>query len=924
MPKQSKSQNYDALGSIFDFIFKESRKPPVKMRSVEATGISGNDQLTDALASVLERPGVFVTDTVIGTFNGALDVELGSIQFDKEGKVKVTTTNLIDFIKDPGQAIDKSIDRNKAARKASRARYLGEAMEDFITTSWAYKYGNQEVQAAAVANATANEKLESFQVAKAVGQYSRYNVGAPIGKGASNEDLDYMAERSLQLIGRKTFGQDWDTLNTANKEEFILIVSQAGDDVLERELTYPRGQEPQGSVEDIKKYLAKKYNPSVANRFEGAVSNSFEKDAAGRYKKPDQLAKKRITVFDPKLYKAVEDDNLSSRIVSLSGAAPGSKAENERKMYEKTRLLLRMDSEGKRKIKEDIDLLHIELSKTTDKDRRKELKQQIKDSRGAVKVLGYQSAFAQVGRWEAYLGSLQATRATMGPNMSNVAGSILTGDFFDDRKNRYNPVKAKEVGGVEIMVAKDGREGKGAIRGGMGHAYNVMGETLYYMTPSSVVRTFFYNGEGFARYLNRNLNSLDSVLKGVTDLKTVGVSMNEINNAYNTLSGNQLDFYIKNVLGKLSKSKTISPEDMLKVEKLLKRSNTYKNLTHAFSAPFRIQNMLNKKFSDAFKRGRVRVAKMLLKNARLRDLLLKTGGTKLLGKWVTGGGIRLLVKSLVTAAAGAIGLVGTPLASFLVAVGTWIVTDLLMKMVKQAFIMMKYVVMGMLVIIALLVLQATDSVAKFNQRNYSYSNVIPGDVITCAEYTEDPISGADMPPLDPSDPNYTTQCVGGETIQDIYDRVARSMGLSTKLALVTCLIDSSGESSPGHSMCASITWGWCYSAGSIYCDAGKISGASCSTLERLFTHELVHQIQGGNAGYIYGTILREWGADYLSANGGSYLFRTPDGCMRATQVPVPSSCSPSLLQSIARSEAAAYETDCRRYLSNFLISKFCY
>ena len=278
---------------------------------------------------------------------------------------------------------------------------------------------------------------------------------------------------------------------------------------------------------------------------------------------------------------------------------------------------------------------------------------------------------------------------------------------------------------------------------------------------------------------------------------------------------------------------------------------------------------------------------------------------------------------MVTAAAGAVGLVGTPLASFLVAVGTWIVTDLLMKMVKQAFIMMKYAIMGIFVILALLVLQASDSVAKFNQRNYSYSNVIPGEVITCAGYSEEPISGADMPPLDPSDPNYTTQCVGGETIQAIYDRVARSMGLSTKLALITCLVDSNGVSSPGHDMCSSISWGWCYSAGSIYCDAGKISRATCSTLERLFTHELVHQIQGGNAGSIYGTILREWGADYLSANGGSYLFRTPDGCMRATQVPVPSSCSPSLLQSIARSEAAAYETACRRYLSSFLISKFC-
>ena len=932
MPKPGKSQNYDALGGIFDFIFKESKKPPIKMRPVEATQVSTNDALTDALATVLERPGAFVSDTIIGEFNSALDVELGSIQFDRDGKVKVSSTNLIDFIKDPAKAIDKSIEKNKAARKASRARFLGEVMEDFITTSWAYKYGNQEVQAAAVANATANQKQEAYKVAKAVGQYARYGVSTPYGQGAAKvqgagaEELDYMADRSTQLIGRKTFGQDWDTLKTKDKEEFLLILSQGGDEVLKKELTYAPGEGPKGSVIDIQRYLAKKYNPNVAKKFERAVSNSFEKDKTGGYKKPDELKSRRITVFDPNLYKVVEDDNLHGRINALSAAPPGSKQEDERRMYEKTRLLLKMDSKGKEEIDKKLKVLRTDLAATTDPNRRREIKKQIKDSQGALRVLGYQSAFNKVGKWEGYLGSIQATRETLGPNMSNVVGSILTGDFFDDRKNMYNPVTSKTVGGVDILIAKKRNEKKGVVLGGMGRAYNVMGENLYYMTPRSVIRTIFYNGEGFARYLNKNLESLGSVMGNVSDLGKLGVSMDNINKAFNEKSGKELDLYIKDVLTKLSKSKKISPADMARMERLLKVSKTFKGLTHAFSAPLRLQEKLNAILSNRLKRARVGFAKMLLKNKGLRDLLVKTGGTKLLGQWIAGGGVKILVKSLVTAVAGAIGLVGTPIASFLVAVGTWVVTDLLMKMVKQAFIMMKYVAMGMLVIIALLVLQASDSVAKFNQRNYTYSNVIPNKVITCSSYAEEPITGEDMPPLDPFDPNYTTQCVGGETIQDIYERVANSMGLGTQLELITCEHETVGNSvvsSPGHPMCSSISWAWCYSAGSIFCDAQKISGASCSTLERLFTHELVHQVQAANAGGTYGTILREWGADYLSGNGGSYLFRTPDGCMRATQVPVPSSCTSEILQAIARSEAWAYETDCRRYLSNYLIDKFC-
>ena len=157
--------------------------------------------------------------------------------------------------------MDKAIKNNAAARKMGRVKFLGEVMDDFVATAWAHKYGNMEARAATIANAAANANLkkEGYKVAKAIGQYARYGVapsnikmqvdertGRPVsstwsyssqsGGDSSALELDYMADRALELIGRKTFGQDWDRLNATDKNEFASIVSNGGDDILKNRL----------------------------------------------------------------------------------------------------------------------------------------------------------------------------------------------------------------------------------------------------------------------------------------------------------------------------------------------------------------------------------------------------------------------------------------------------------------------------------------------------------------------------------------------------------------------------------------------------------------------------------------------------------------------------------------------------------------
>ncbi len=219
-------------------------------------------------------------------------------------------------------------------------------------------------------------------------------------------------------------------------------------------------------------------------------------------------------------------------------------------------------------------------------------------------------------------------------------------------------------------------------------------------------------------------------------------------------------------------------------------------------------------------------------------------------------------------------------------------------MAKAALVVMKYVTMGMIAIVVLIFLSASGEVSKFNKRNFTYGNVIPDTVVQCTDYEQEPVIGNIGDPGDIGD--FDTQCVNGDTIEDIYARVASDMGLGTQLELVSC---------PGHDMCASIDWAWCYSSSKIYCRADKLATVlyDCSILERLFIHELMHQIQSIN------------GAPY----GGSYMFSTVDGCMRATQVPMLPSCTPEILKSIAYAEPEGYATQCKTELRSYILSRFC-
>ncbi len=678
MAQKNKSENYDALGSIFDFIFKESKKSPDKRRPIKPTGISGESMLTDALVASLEMPGVFLSNTMIKEYNRMLDIKLGEVKFDEYGGLSISTGKIIDLLKDPAGYVQKSIDDINLARKQNKVRFLGEVMDDFLTTAWAHQYGDQEAKEIALARAGANEKAEAYKVQRAIGQNIRTD---------SLSNSDFMRDRSIELIGRRTFGNKWDSMGEQEKYEFIEKFAN------EKDLS--------GGVqkEFIQRYLAQRYGREAAEGF-GRATHTKTED---------------IDISSPELYRQLEKDHLMSKIGPLKNASAGSPEEKQRKMYEKSLLLINMRNESQ------MQDLKLALKDEKDPARRQEIEGAIRDGEIARKLLGNRNNFiGGLGRIEGYVNSINDVWG--GLSMKNLVPSIINGDFFNEGRNSVLcPTTTKQAFGVRILRAEE-TTGKGSS---IKNAYNEMGESLYYMTPKSLINTFLFNGEGFVFLLSKQLESLDDI---------EGLSQKELFANFEKLSGKKMDEYMRTTLLKL-KTSGISEKNLRRIEYVFKRSKTLKAVANIFGTGNRIKGKIESFFKNKItKKARVNFARMLLKNATLKKWMIKSGAGKLLGTWITQGGLKTLVRSLVTAIAGAAGLVLTPLGSAFVTAVTWVLTDMLMKLTKVFMSLGVLIAFGIVGVFILLSGIANKAVADYNVWTYSYRSVIPGKVEICPDY----------------------------------------------------------------------------------------------------------------------------------------------------------------------------------------------
>ena len=742
MAQQKSNDNYDALGSIFDFIFKESKKPADKRRSVKPTDLTGESNLVDALVATLELPGAFITDSGINELNTALDFQIADIGFGDRGGIKISTKNLVDVLKDPGGFVDKQMQRAQSIRKAQRVRMFGEFMDDYLTTAWAHKYGNLEAKKIALANGSANERAESHIIGRAVGQSvrgfdSNANRKAGTPGGSNPLERDFMLNRSVDLLGERTFGQKWFNMGKDEKADFVKILT--GTDELSGSVSQSV------AMSDVQKFLVKKYGKKEAMNFGRAMDwKGFDKNAAN--------VVGNVDILDPEFYRFLENDNLTGKINSLKNAAPGSEEEKERKIYEKTKLLVNLRVESQIK-----DLEKKLKDPNLSQAHRDKIQRAIDDAKEAKEKVGGRGAFiGKIGRWEGYLGSLNTVYG--GVLSTNVMGSILSGDFFDKGKNTvFNPVEERSIKDdrgekykdfdVKIYRAKR-VEGKGSK---FINAYNEMGENLYYMTPRSIVRTIFYNGEGFVRLLDKNIEALKKM--GVSPEDIVAGTINKLSDAD-----------IEDILNKSFSS--LNPKDRevkkKKLQEMMKDNKRFAGLAKRHGRLFSIQEKIKGKMKKRMQELRVSFARKLLKNATIRKWIVKSGASKLLGNWIVSGGVKTLVRSLVTAAAGALGMALTPLGSIVIMAVTALVTDGLMKLAKVALNTAKWALLGVLCIIILIISMGHGNWRRLNKISFADQNVIPGKVVSCEAYGYGNIAPTPFSPIIVPPPTGET-CVFGTT-----------------------------------------------------------------------------------------------------------------------------------------------------------------
>jgi hypothetical protein len=189
----------------------------------------------------------------------------------------------------------------------------------------------------------------------------------------------------------------------------------------------------------------------------------------------------------------------------------------------------------------------------------------------------------------------------------------------------------------------------------------------------------------------------------------------------------------------------------------------------------------------------------------------------------------------------------------------------------------------------------------YNTIYAQFTHVIPQEVVTCGTDGSQPIQS----PIDQG-PTDFTQPTGDSQFHQVFNKIAAEMGLVDVSFFLVNPGDYWYERMPSWAACVSV------SSGEIYCKEDYLNGISTQAGQNMIRHELVHQAQFRNGVYReYETLFMEWGADYLTNNGGNYLFVTEDGQrFRATQTPIPEQCDSATLEAIAYGDPSTLNSAC--------------
>lgn len=897
MPKQKEQQYEDALGSIFDFIFDQSQKPPHKVKPAKVTGVDGASEFADALVATIENPLMFVNNSSLESFNELADIDLAQIKVGDRGlPIKFNLQDIGAIIKDPGKFVDNKFAILESIRKSQRIAHAGEEIRSVVAGTWAKKNGLD------------------FETRRAVGQ-----VGRP---DAYEHDLMERADKLMEDHFSSTSGTYDRTRKRRHKMELI------------------RRYGPEKGERLHKMYQKAKaaYDSGDPNQ-KARIYSGFELEDS-----PPEDKGKRQLLGD--LYSYFEAENIRG------------KAATERDTEKRLAYIRAARFVDNIAMLDDVDQQYRAYSKSIDfhKERIRDLARsggsradiamhkkrlrELKDDRNMVRQYKYASK----------LGEMEGLYYTAKDYFvdGNLLPSLINGKFFDGRYNQISwlqpsqekkkKIKVRGRGGTlyegELAFHQEKFKGKrdrlgNYVRDRFGNIevengwdkfsndyYEGM-NAFYYMSPVTLVKSLVtgeifayraYLGEKrFMRMMTKKLKNLSAGGKDINpfldklnldgDKKGLAFLFEKIN------AGEGADFL--NEYADLLDSLGLTEE----FKKFITNQEKFNKLAYQFSAVKRLRAAIEEKAKALI----YKITKMSSEDLRnmvgqklLKVAFIKKFSSVAVNAWIKKGGLYGLAKGIVVGAMKALGFTfGGPVASLIAGAVALLVTNLIMKVTKP---IIKVTVRGLVWALAGLVAVPFVFVLLFSMMFSKFTHVAPIDVVECEAY-----ANLGLTPLEPIGDDVNFDCEDGETVQSLFQRYLNMYGLSgITLRLVP----------PGHPDYEAM-WErtWCIARYSeVYCKSDRVNNCRPG-ISALFHHEVVHLVQYRNASGSYSGLFMEWGAELISHNGGGYRFRTSDGsCILATQTPRNlNGCSDEILRGIAFNEAQYVGSQCFASLRSFIL-----
>lgn len=481
--------------SVFNFIFSSANKNIRDSKPFKPSGASGN-AMADSLGEIALRPAMYAGEQVLTPLNETLNnytvLESPKINMSHGAdlKMKVTGGNFASFMSDPDSFIDKAFSKYEASKKDVRrlnmVRGLGGLMDLGVTASVAKSAGLNSNEAVKLGWQLGNEHMSDEKRNEEAERHAarRSAFVAASANNMSNarkysyEEVDKLANDLFTVLSSTRLERSG---NASNRSNFEAIVSKGLRDLGHTDAALCR--EVTNRYAQFLDNHGKKYNKGgYGNRYGEFWNLGNDVDVDNQLtskQEKEKKAREAASLFgdDTSPDKWEESSYASNKYKGVLGR------ELDAERYFLTREIARFSQSG--------DTNSAYLSQM--KDRLSE----VQKKRGLLKMLqrsnGADMKYSKLFG-EAYLhGRAFNQMILQGGGLS----AILSGEFFDSG-NYWSPSTEKKnvvlkgfdedsvFDGVELKVAKDDRAN-----------YYKTFTGLYYLTPGSIARTLFVNGEGF-------------------------------------------------------------------------------------------------------------------------------------------------------------------------------------------------------------------------------------------------------------------------------------------------------------------------------------------------------------------------------------------------------------------------------------------